>query len=624
MIFDIARAVIQEIGSLFSSWIIPLLDFMREDYVGAGLAFAVLMLGATVFLTSACLWIRDWLKVRKALGVLEGIDSRDDLAREYNRVNQEMAEIPRVGAAWGEFCETMIPPKLRGENLIPAENTVRPQSFLNSVELKLGPNFLQVWPNVFVGIGLMITFLGLIAALTQASATMEEALGDAQKVQDAVQGLLNVAAAKFYASLVALFISVLLTLWLRLYSSVMRRHLTQLNNKIEHAVRFVTQEGLASRANELIEEQLVQLKTFNTDLAIKIGENITQAIQPMLQEITQNNERITDQQVGALRSIGEEVSNSISGASQDAMERVAVSLNEVSGKLESLGDILTSSLAGFDAQLQQSMNALSEALKTTMDGVANDLGESVSSMAPKIQESLSSVTNTMDELQGKIADYANEGSAAVGAAISEATGAASTLIAESGNEFAQNFQQATSGVLLSLDGLAHHLKTLDESLGELPEKLSAVSASLTTSADSMSGASSQFTSASTGLRSVIEPLAQFATENREALETISASISSTSETLSASAEKIEGSVAQLNEAVQQRLGQLQQGDEALERYVDGINSSTERVLERIASFVQSTDGGFRDAIGQLQGAIGDLETVAEQLASTPSNNRGDS
>ena len=97
----------------------------------------------------------------------------------------------------------------------------------------------------------------------------------------------------------------------------------------------------------MIEEQLVQLKTFNTDLAIKIGENITQAIQPMLQEITQNNEWITDQQVGALRSIGEEVSNSISGASQDAMERVAVSLNEVSGKLESLGDILTSSLAGF-------------------------------------------------------------------------------------------------------------------------------------------------------------------------------------------------------------------------------------------------------------------------------------
>ena len=36
MIFDIAGAVIQEIGALFSSWIIPLLDFMREDYVGAG------------------------------------------------------------------------------------------------------------------------------------------------------------------------------------------------------------------------------------------------------------------------------------------------------------------------------------------------------------------------------------------------------------------------------------------------------------------------------------------------------------------------------------------------------------------------------------------------------------
>ena len=41
MIFDIAGAVIQEIGALFSSWIILLLDFMREDYVGAGLAFSI-------------------------------------------------------------------------------------------------------------------------------------------------------------------------------------------------------------------------------------------------------------------------------------------------------------------------------------------------------------------------------------------------------------------------------------------------------------------------------------------------------------------------------------------------------------------------------------------------------
>ena len=614
MFYEKISDIIQGIGGLFSSQIIPLLDFMKEPDVGAGLALLVLLLGALVFLTSFILWVIDYLRVRSALGVFAAVKTREDFAKKFNRINQKMALISVIGPAWGEFCETMIPPKPKGDTFIPAENTVRPQTFLNLAELKLGPSFLQVWPNIFVGIGLMITFLGLIAALTQASATMENALGDAQKIQDAVKGLLNVAAAKFYASLVALFVSVVLTLWFRMYSSDMKRRLSRLNDKVEHSVRFVTQESLASKANELIEEQLVQLKTFNTDLAIKIGENITQAIQPVLKEISQNNERMTDQQVGALKSIGEEVSNSISGASQDAMERVASNLLEVSGKLESLGDILTSSLAGFDAQLQQSMNALSDALKTTMDGVAKDLSDSVSNMAPQIQASLSSVTTTMDELQSKVADYANEGSAAVGAAISEATEAASSVISDSGTEFAQSFQKATSGVLVSLDGLSHHLKTLDESLGELPEKLSAVSASLSTSAESMSGASSQFTSASGGLRSVIEPLAEFATENRAALETISTAISTSSTAMSLGAEKIEVSVAELNNSVQERLQQLNQGDEALERYVEGINSSTERVLESIAGFVQRTDRGFADSVGQLQGAIGELEAVAEQLA----------
>jgi ABC-type transporter Mla subunit MlaD len=144
--------------------------------------------------------------------------------------------------------------------------------------------------------------------------------------------------------------------------------------------------------------------------------------------------------------------------------------------------------------------------------------------------------------------------------------------------------------------------------------LSAVSASLSTSAESMSGASSQFTSASGGLRSVIEPLAEFASENRAALETISSAISTSSEAMSSGAEKIEVSVAELNSSVQERLKQLDKGDEALESYVNGINTSTGRVLESIAGFVQKTDRGFADSLGQLKGAIEELEAVAEQLA----------
>ena len=59
-------------------------------------------------------------------------------------------------------------------------------------------------PNLFVGIGLLFTFAGLVAALTDATGVLGEKGVSAQQATIAV-GDLNVSAAKFYSSMTALF-----------------------------------------------------------------------------------------------------------------------------------------------------------------------------------------------------------------------------------------------------------------------------------------------------------------------------------------------------------------------------------------------------------------------------------
>lgn len=67
---------------------------------------------------------------------------------------------------------------------------------------------LAFWSNVFVGVGLLLTFIGIVVALNTAGAGMEG--GTQEDTQFALQELLAVAGAKFFASIAGLIASIVL------------------------------------------------------------------------------------------------------------------------------------------------------------------------------------------------------------------------------------------------------------------------------------------------------------------------------------------------------------------------------------------------------------------------------
>ncbi len=70
---------------------------------------------------------------------------------------------------------------------------------------------LEWWANIFVAVGLTITFLGIVAALTQATSTMSSSGGSAV-MQQALLGLLAIAATKFWTSIAGVASSIILRL----------------------------------------------------------------------------------------------------------------------------------------------------------------------------------------------------------------------------------------------------------------------------------------------------------------------------------------------------------------------------------------------------------------------------
>ncbi len=80
---------------------------------------------------------------------------------------------------------------------------------------------LEWWANIFVALGLVVTFLGIVAALTEAVSTMQA--GSSGAMQQALLGLLAIAATKFWTSIAGVFSSIILRLAARRW----RRRLTR-------------------------------------------------------------------------------------------------------------------------------------------------------------------------------------------------------------------------------------------------------------------------------------------------------------------------------------------------------------------------------------------------------------
>ena len=86
----------------------------------------------------------------------------------YERVRGELSEDTIIGPSWRDWVATLITPTVPG---LPVRSTVRPSEFISLELLRncgINPRLHTAVPNLLVGVGLMLTFLGLSLALSAA------------------------------------------------------------------------------------------------------------------------------------------------------------------------------------------------------------------------------------------------------------------------------------------------------------------------------------------------------------------------------------------------------------------------------------------------------------------------
>jgi hypothetical protein len=217
-------------------------------------ATAILLSGGLVLAGILLVLWFVFLKVRPALNQL------DHLTEECARA------IPRTGS-WDALDRVLGPSFLGPDWRAWRTAGGRPSTYITLASLErtgLRLGLMQALPNYFVGLGLVMTFLGLIAGLWFASQGMRTA--DMIEARAALVHLLNSATFKFLTSVAGITMSLIVSLAFRMAVQSLRGRLDLLCDRIEEAAARAARPADAASQG-------------GTDGGAVLAERITQLIQ---------------------------------------------------------------------------------------------------------------------------------------------------------------------------------------------------------------------------------------------------------------------------------------------------------------------------------------------------------
>jgi hypothetical protein len=166
----------------------------------------------------------------------------DTIDRAFSADSLESAEL---AIGWGRFKNTLIPTH-DGRFLATARSADAFDRLDGSAQS------LDWWANILVAVGLVITFLGITAALAEVAQAVNSP-GEAANVQGAMVGLLAIAATKFWTSIAGVMASVVLRLAARRRRGRIHQLESALFNGLDRCVDFAGSEAIALRQLELLE-----------------------------------------------------------------------------------------------------------------------------------------------------------------------------------------------------------------------------------------------------------------------------------------------------------------------------------------------------------------------------------
>lgn len=494
-----------------------------------------------------------------------------------------------VVTVWKEYRETLLLYGDAPQQLL--RNSVRPSTFINTEDLRMGAGFWRIVPGLFVSIGLFLTFLGLVAALAQT----QNLLSDPSQAQSALKGLVGTASAKFIMSLTGLACSILFTAHLRAGLNKIDHALHHLCAEIEKRLPYISLEEVA----------LAQLKTMQANhLSLQIVlETLSKDVNRELKLVPLAVAEIS----GPLKT---EIPSIIASSITKSLEPILNKVLEMS--TAGVGDLVSTLSGQLTGQLTNDIGrALGEAsAKITQAGdalsaVAGQMNGSSSTLTERLNETIISLTSTLEGIG--LATLASSQTA--GNLVTDAGRTIAARFDETAMEIAQLSQTMTQR--LSQDLLAP-MTVVAERLGQMTQEISVASVEIKRLNDGIKLGADQTVVAATAFRTAGETFAKYAAPAMAGADRTEATVA-----------KMQSSVTALERAVVMALGVAESGLQAINGTLDSVSVITgdfARQADRLDTMDETLGRAFERYGVQVDGALDLLRAqISEMRAMLPPN-----
>jgi ABC-type transporter Mla subunit MlaD len=347
--------------------------------------------------------IREFNQVNKYL--IKSGHSKAEFCAFYDmEFNEFMSKTTYLSDGWREFNETLLIPGEDFEHKDGTEkilNTHHTSTYFNQRYIlwsKVNMRWFNTLPNILTGLGMVGTFIGLVAGIFIASPGLSA--DDIGKAKDALKVLLSGASLAFLTSIVGLLSSML-------FSKAEKNKIHKFDklcqtfvSEIDERVEYFSAERLSSKVLQESKKQSFALETFANDLAVTMGqvmqEQVAAPLVDAINELTQSQKSANDE---TIEKVMAEFAASISGAAGVEMQALAETIKTISNKLE---EQLVALSEG-----NQSMNETATFIMTEMTNVAENASNKISDLSSEIGNAVSAQKG-LNESNGELHERIKE------------------------------------------------------------------------------------------------------------------------------------------------------------------------------------------------------------------------
>jgi ABC-type transporter Mla subunit MlaD len=553
-------------------------------------------------------------------------------ASRFNDVDEQMMEVEHPEAlplrrTWEEFRETIVDPSADV-----LQNSARPEHFF--VNLGDSHRGLNWFANIFIAIGLLITFLGIIAALS----TLDFS-GGAAAMQERLNELMKVAGAKFWASVGGILASIVLRSYDYRFGKRINDGLSMLCDKLEHGMAYLPPQRIASDQLEQLKEQTPALRAFSEQLAAALDGALEKQMAPMITHLGSIQQGIDKISGGG----GEAVRDAIASSAGAEMTGLADAIGAMTVSMAAMSERLEKQTGEADRQIEEAVRRFgqaSEEMGTAFSDLNRNFGviadrmreenEQASALArQRMDELLSSLGTTLDDMKTGLARAATQLGDASTSAANDAARIGQEAMEKSFSEFVERFNGAGSPLVASMQDAGSAISVSADRLSSAQTAIGDHARVIEQVAARSNDLAMAFGTVASDVEAAAAPVRQSALSIAEAVKSVEAVVNKNAASSENARDEMRELAASLNQtataassAWSEYRARFEEVDRslgaALEKITDAAGSHATNLNERVGQI----DRALGEGVAQLAGALEPLTTLrdtVEELAGVLAN-----